>query len=58
MSKVKDKVRQRPAETGSLIAALAAGLASAGVDLSADQWRMVVAGVGLVAAVVTWWRSR
>ncbi len=49
---------KRPAEYASVVAAIAAVLASLGVDLSAAQFRTLTAVVGLVAAVVTWWRAR
>lgn len=50
-------VTRRPAETGAIVASLAMILASLGVELSPNQWRLLAGVVGLVAACITWWRS-
>lgn len=58
--KVRDTARRRPAETASagVAAALLVLLASLGIDLDPSLQKVVIAGVGLVAAVVTWWSAR
>lgn len=52
--RLRSLVHRRPAETSAIVAGIVALLASVGIDLSAQQNRILVAGVGIVAAVATW----
>jgi hypothetical protein len=56
----KNTAKRRPAETASGTLSIAAGaiVAIFGLDLTAAQVGGIVALLGLVPALVTWWKTR
>jgi hypothetical protein len=58
VSKTTQTVKRRPAETTGIGAAVVALLALFGLDLSEDQAAALLVLVGLLPAVVTWFKDR
>jgi hypothetical protein len=58
ITKTRQTVKRRPAETTGIGAAIVALLALFGLNLSEDQAAALLVLVGLLPAVVTWFKER